>query len=240
MSFFTSLQFYRPRPPPRVTGPELAAFVERLYALDLVEEGGVLSFSLKSGLSIDQDDQEANWEEPVEPGSCVYNMRSIEWDSQEYRSTRSELLAALHNFAGAIYRAQLSLGSLTPSFSQSISRIDSPENSHDFQPDSMNLTIGPIVLSNLTAEEQLHTGWIGVSLSGYGYLFPWTLREAVERLEGNHDVGRLMQTCRNQWPVAAEKPSEEICQVRQEYQTHWPYPEITKSWDWYWGVIETG
>jgi hypothetical protein len=138
-----------------------------------------------------------------------------------------------------IYRASISLGMPTDAVLEPITRKDSPENDHNYEPDMLSIEIGPIEIFDLKSEAPALCGWIGLSLSGYGYLFPWTFRDVVERLEATAEIGKLTQLCRSHWPVPTEKPDRAILKARRQLGTVWPY-EADKPWDWYRGMQESG
>ncbi len=88
-----------------------------------------------------------------------------------------EIIAALTDDQRCIYRALIVLGDLKDEISQSITRTNSPENNIDFLPGSVGIQIEPIKTSELGSEVSNFAGWLGVSISGPGYLYPWTFSE---------------------------------------------------------------
>ena len=150
MSFYTTLSFYRPDRPPRLTGEDLASFVSAFAALGLADE-----------------------------------------------------------------RRSLNL-------------------------DSWSLEIGPITSHDLGGEVVYMVGWIAVGMHGYGYLYPWTLCDLIERAEACAPVHALMDLCRRTWPVAAKKPPRQVIKARQKMGELWPYPDTDRCWDWCWGLRESG
>ena len=115
-----------------------------------------------------------------------------------------------------IYRASVSLGTPIDAVLQPITRTNSPENNIDFCPYDLDIDIGPVVISSLSCYTPAFVGWIGVMLSGSGYLFPWTFRDAVKRLEGTPEIQRLTELCRSFWPVPAGQPEEHIVDMRKQ------------------------
>ena len=120
-----------------------------------------------------------------------------------------------------------------------IQRINSPENKHDLTLGDWTCEIGPIQSFDLRSDEPLQVGWISVSLSGYGYLYPWSFADLVERVEADPGMRRVAELCRKSWPVPVELPDDGIRELRQKVGGLWPYP-ADLPWDWYWGIAETG
>src|SRR3954470_19366487 len=78
MPFYTTLHYYRPTEPPRITGDSLAEFVADFEGLKVTEVDGPLTIQVKFGESIDQDERSAEWQEPVYETISV--VREIDWD----------------------------------------------------------------------------------------------------------------------------------------------------------------
>jgi hypothetical protein len=97
-----------------------------------------------------------------------------------------------------------------------------------------------VILSDLKSECEVHAGWIALSFAGPGYLYPWTPCDLVSRAEGSPAIGRLTALCRAAWPVPPAAPGRRDIEFRREMKSLWPYDDLAKSWDWYWGVAETG
>jgi hypothetical protein len=101
------------------------------------------------------------------------------------------------------------------------------------------MEIGPILSCDLGCEAPFHVGWVSVSLSGYGYLYPWSFAELVQRAEGHPAIGRMTDLCRATWPVDAGRPDQQLKKLRKQMGDLWPYPKIDRPWDWYWGLCES-
>jgi hypothetical protein len=83
-------------------------------------------------------------------------------------------------------------------------------------------------------------GWIAISVSGPGYLYPWTFRDVLNRLEGTPEIHRIMEMCRSFWPAPSLPPEPDIVELRRQVAELWPYDDFARSWDWYWGLHESG
>ena len=168
-------------------------------------------------------------------------MREIEWDIDDLQPHGlEEIIDTLRGDVRRVYRAHLSIGTPVDSLLQPITRLNSPENDRDFTPDTLSISIGPVKVASLGSDDIAHVGWISVNLSGYGYLYPWTIREVVDRLEATPEIRRLADLCRTFWPVPPAPPRAEVVAARGEMGDLWPYDQADKEWDWYWGVQESG
>jgi hypothetical protein len=137
----------------------------------------------------------------------------------------------------------LSLGWPTDALTDDLKRVDSPENDNDFVPDLWAMEIGPIETASFsepadTIGAPAQVGWIGVSISGYGYLFPWTFTELVQKAERNPGMQKVMQMCKTTWPVPPGRVEPRIVKLRKQLGPLWPYPQHDLPWDWYWGLRE--
>src|ERR1700722_698305 len=97
MSFFTTMHFYRPTPPPVVTGPDLAKFVKAFEALKVSEGECLFGTQIRFGKAIDQDDKPTILQEQVIAG--IGSVSEIEWDLETGRVSIQETaktLAALN------------------------------------------------------------------------------------------------------------------------------------------------
>lgn len=239
MSFFTSLRYYRPCSPPEVTADDLSRLVALLQDSEMLTDAGVRSLSVKFGDSIDQDDVGIVWEEEIAPGIAV--VRGPDWDLElTGNPTVSEIIQSLASDSRHVCRASISLGSPVEAILRTITREPTAQNQIAYRPDGLSINIGPIECFDLGSEQPVQMGWISLDLSGYGYLYPWTLREVVERLKRSRETRRLTEICRSFWPVPPELPEPRIAELRQEFSDLWPYDRFDEPWDWFWGVQETG
>ncbi|MBM4031371.1 MAG: hypothetical protein FJ291_06240 [Planctomycetes bacterium] len=238
MSFFTSLKLYRPTPPPVIVGRDLAAFVRAFQTLGAARPEGMFDLEVKFGKSIDQDDKPTTYEVTVD--KSVSEVHAIEWDVKETLSSANEVVDALGRLHGRVYRAGVPLGTVSEPVRQALNRVNSQENEIDLALDTWTLGIGPVSVGSLSADQVAVVGWIDVSLSGYGYLYPWTLCGLIERAEALPQVQRLMALCRDTWPVKPAVPPRRIQRARKAIGELWPYPRFDTPWDWYWSVSESG
>ena len=171
----------------------------------------------------------------------MFLLGDIEWDlSISHPGGILEFISALRTENRRIFRAFASLGALVDSAIEPITRSNSPENEYDFCPHTLSIEVGPIELHSLGCDAQALVGWIGVSLSGDGYLFPWTFREVIGQLESTPEIQRITEACRAFWPVPLKPVEERIASMRKQIGVLWPYDDYDKPWDWYWGLQETG
>ena len=108
MSFFTTLHFYRPRKPPRVTGESLAEFMLAFNALGVSNVPLPVQLRLKFGKAIDKDDKPSSWLEHL--GMGIHETNEIKWDLNAKCASLLEVADALGRHKKAIYRAYVELG----------------------------------------------------------------------------------------------------------------------------------
>jgi hypothetical protein len=142
MSFFTSLQYYRPRPPPAMTADDLARFVTAIRDTGTLTASGLLCLKLKFGDSIDQDDKGTTWEEETAPYMAI--IHDVDWDVElGDPSDLQEIVDRLTGDERRVYRAYVGLGAATDGVLKPITRTNSPENSCDFYPCDVAIGVGP-------------------------------------------------------------------------------------------------
>ncbi len=239
MSFYTTLSFYHSTTPPKLTGADLAAFVSMFGSLGLSKPGeGTVSYGIKFGQSIDQDDEPISVDDPPINGISVVNFPT--YDAEGQLESLAELAEALKSIDGTIYRASLSLGLVSDSIFDAVCRQPSEENDIPLQINHWGLEIGPILSYSLGSDEIYMVGLIAVNLNGYGYLYPWTFRELIDRVEAVSPIAGLMEGCRRLWPIAPREPEPEVIEARQRMGELWPYPRADLPWDWFWALGESG
>ena len=239
MSFFTSLSFYRPCSPPVITVEDLANFITRIRDTGTLTDSGYQDLRVAFGNQIDQDLKDVIWTEQVAP--LVRVVHDIEWDIESDMSSIQEMIDCLSSDKRHVYRASIDFGEPIDQVLAPITRTNSPENESDYCPDSLSLEIGPVRCHSLASDDEpVLTGWISLDLSGYGYLYPWTFRDVVERLEKTPEVKRLTKVCREFWPVPSKRPERRFIEARNKHKDLWPYDDFDRPWDWYWGVSESG
>ena len=233
MGFHSTLMLYRPGKPPIVIGRSLSVFLQRLLELgisDVNRSGGTLA--IKFGEAIDQDERPAWWI----ASTSVENIgiiEDIEWDVEQFSVPITETMAILSKSDKPIYRAHIGLGAAADETIKLLRRSGSAQNDEDYVPDSWSFEIGPIKSGR---DGEFVVGWMAIGIGGNGYLYPWTLRELVQRAEQLPEIVKLMRLCRESWPVDAELQNMEVQQGREQMGPYWPYEKLDKPWDWYWGL----
>jgi len=253
MSFYTSLMFYRPTSPPRVTGPVLAEFVQRLRATGLFEETGAQYVKVKFGRSIDQDERETADQIPVPGAPGMFTFRSIEWDLNHDRIAMVDALTILSNDDRPIYRAAVTLGSLRKDVLESLqTRRPPPDDQMNLSLWDCNVSLGPQSIGSMTSETSFTVGWMSVSFSGNGYLYPWTPRDLMARATMLPELRPVMEICRQMFPVdpagspkvweklAPAVRKKRVRELRRSMGDLWPLDDLDAPRDWCWGVSETG
>ena len=240
MGFYTSLVYYRPRDPPLVTTENLAEFISRLSQTKAIhEDDSAGSVEVKFGNSINQDPNPTFWLEESGFSPQLSFPRSIEYDLVSGpRCGLSGIVETLKSTTGTIYRADVDLGRLSDDVLRDIERSPSVENEEPFLPQWVNFSIGPVDCGTYN-EEGILVGWMELTLSGQGRLYPWSFRDIFTRLEASGEVQELMSICCDQWPVQSSEPEESVVSARRECQSIWPYDEFNRPWDWYWGIHES-
>lgn len=233
MGFCSSLLLYRPTPPPVITGRALATFMQRFLDIELTDTTRSRStLNLKFGNAIDQDAEPSWWIAPT-ASEYIGTIVDIDWDIEQHALPIMESLEIISQFDTPIYRGYIGLGAAVDEKVNSLRRQRSPENNEDFMPDSWAIEIGPVESGR---DGEFVVGWIALGLSGNGYLFPWTLRELVNRAEGVQEIEQLMRLCRDVWPVEPEAVGLDVQSKREQMGPYWPYDELDRHWDWYWGL----
>jgi hypothetical protein len=241
MSFWTSCKFYRPRTPPLVRCADLAAFVERLSSLSVVEENYFYGAKVAFGTAIDEDDQASTYYIPVTDDGVIQEAGEIEWDWTANHESLAELAAELRKApTKPVYRAFVSLGSLAEPARIALSRPPVPQNDVPLSLDGLSLEIDRIEIYDHDQDAPIHCGWMSVNVGGQGYPFPWTKREVLQRLESEPHVVALADLCRRTWPVPNEPLPPQFVKLRRELKHYWLYDDPAKPWDWYWGVDAIG
>jgi hypothetical protein len=224
MSFYTSLFFYRPGAPPTLSGADLAAFVANFASLGLAGGTGPIGYRVKFGRAIDQDERPTHWDEPVTPDGIVSVARRTEFDVEEADLlSLARLTGNLAKLDGLIYRADLDLGYVADPIYSRTERSPSEENDAALELSHWGLQVGPILSHALGGDAVYMVGWIAVAMHGHGYLYPWGLRELVDRVEAAPGVVTLMALCREAWPVGPEKPPRGAVRARKKMGELWPY-----------------
>lgn len=236
MSFFTTFDFYRPTPPPRIDGLDLARFLKAFAGLGVSTDLSLPS-KVRFGHSIDQDEKPSHW---VENHGLIGRMCGIEWDVIEKPESLEALAALLATHRKPVYRADLYLGGVAPHLFPFIHRQPSAENDRALTPFDWWLTLGPIETSDLGADDSFLVGWMSVGLGGDGYLYPWTFRDWIASAERSPEIRAVQQLCRTLWPVDPSPPRRKVVRGRKRMGKLWPYDRLDPPQDWFWGIDETG
>lgn len=221
-----------------MTVSDLGVFAQALQAADLLESAEACSVKFKLGNAVDQDEAGTSCHEEL--GAGMFLMAEYGWDVSESATSLAPLLEKLQGDDRTIYRAYFDLGLASDALSDPITRVNSPDNTVDFLPGSLSFSVGPVEIFDLGSDNIGVVGWMDVSISGNGYLFPWTFRDVVDRLEASPEWQRLRSVCRELWPVGEGVPPLEIIEARKQLGRLWPYDTYDRKFDWYWGIFETG
>ncbi len=106
-----------------------------------------------------------------------------------------------------VYRAEISLGSLTPEICNHLTRNSSPENGQPLRLESVSIEIGPIEAATLASPDPIHVGWVALRVSGPGYFYPWTPEVAIDRVRAVPDLMAIAQMLETAWPNTAAPPA---------------------------------
>lgn len=252
MSFYTSLHFYRPSPPPRVTGPLLADFVGRLVVSGIVDVSAKHDVQVKFGRAIDQDDSDTVIYEPVPGLPRSFRVRSIEWDVEHSGITLDDLRAVLSNHDRPIYRASVGLGTTRPEIIAHLQTNRPDDGNPNLCLWDCGVHLGPVGIGSLGSDGEFMVGWMSLSLGGNGYLFPWGPRDLTSRAATDPHLRAAANVCRSMWPVDPDNSTgtfgklapalrrRRVRAARRRMGDLWPSDDLDLPWDWFWGVSETG
>lgn len=239
MSFYSSLKYYRPGPPPRLTTEDLADFLIEIEQSGMVEADEEFSLDLKYGESIDVDEKPTRWFEPTEV-PFIYTCGEIDWDAELTSYSLVDLANQLRAESRTLSRASGALGQLNDAACQSITREPCEQNEHGFYPEHFGIEIGRVEIHSLGMDEPVHVGWISIEVSGNGYLFPWEPKDIVARAEQSAPLTQLAAICRKRWPTEGALPDRQTIKMRKHLKEAWPYADVRKPLDWCWGTFESG
>lgn len=238
MSYWTSLQFYRPTSPPQITGTTLGAFVRAFVSLEVSDASADMDTTIKFGAAVDQDERPCTWEEEVSPGSVVSIARTINWDVTVGRGPLVDIAGRLDQLDRMVYRAHIPLGSLVPDISERFVRAPSREEPDGLSLFTCSLKIEPVLLANMASASTFFGGWVSLSFGGYGQIWPWTTKDLVSKAENSLTLRRLMDLCRHTWPVPSSQPTGRVQASREQMGDLWPYVDRERPLDWSWSVCE--
>jgi hypothetical protein len=254
MSFYTTLHFYRPTPPPVVTGPALARFLLALSGTGLFERKGAEYLIVKFGRSIDQDAKGTTVETQVVPG--MYSVRSIEYDLKHDRISLADAVQVLSNHDRPVYRASVNLGILRQDVIAALQTERPDDRNTNLCLWDSTIELGPIELGSISSERSFAVGWMSVGFGDNGDLVPWTARDLTGRAMSLPQLEPLTRICRETFPVdpdyrgpgfrsggtlrrLLQRPLSRF-KRRRLMGDLWPFVELDRPWDWYWGVAESG
>lgn len=255
MSFQTSLFLYRSQPPRGLTAAKLAGFVREFAALGLAAPSGPITYHVKFGRAVDQDDRPTTWDEPVPgTGGCISTCREIEYDAEgDDLPDLVRLADTLDSLpTHPIYRATLLLGDVSNSIHEALHRGPSEDNETQLGFNlGWSIEAGPIESHDMGGQGPFQVGWLAVSLSGQGDPYPWTYRDLIARAEAVPGVAALMDVCRRTWPLDlprvpllhlrnSSRAPRRIVQLRQSMGDLWPYDDLGEPWGWCWGIRVQG
>ena len=238
MSFYTKLNLYRPSKPPVITGESLANFIDAFQGLRVSEGKARLGVEVKFGMAIDQE------EKPIQDyerrHDLVWSPKEPQWDLESHCPSLKAIYRLLARYNENIYRAFIELGCAKPDICGLLTRNGCPDNEVELHLDGWSLEIGPVFSSILGSEDHFFVGWVSLSISGSGYLFPWTFAELVQRAESDEGIRKVRELCKKTWPVDPMPPNLRQKKMRRKMGDLWPYSKIDLPWNWYWGIDETG
>lgn len=240
MGFYTSLTYYRPGKPPVVSTSDLARLLVRIQETRLTGDCGFMDVSLKYGPAINRNSLPSVLWQPILDAGRVLLLRSreIKWDLSSRFTSLDAIIEALQQTNRSIYRCRLGLGLVVEDVRPAIFRLNSPENSYDFTPGELSLEIGPIE-NGLMASDHIQVGWMSLNLHGYGYLYPWSSQQAIERVLSVPEIRLMMAAARESFPVAPKTLDRKVIATRRKLWLAWPYESIDDvPYDWCWGVRE--
>ncbi|MGC4004598.1 MAG: hypothetical protein QM811_16345 [Pirellulales bacterium] len=238
MSFYSALNYVRPGRPPKLTGADVARFIERVRDSGLVVDDGLRYLNVKFGKSIDRDARGTSRDIVLYPNLVI--MGQIDWDLDlGHDPSLTDMITALRSEQHRVYRLNASLGAAVDGILRPLTRAGSPENEIDFLPYELTLQIGPIESFELSWDEAKHVGWIAVGVSGPGYLFPWTFEDVEQRLRSSPEIERLAELCRTTWPVE-ETASASWTDRLLDRLPFLRQASVGEPVEWKWYPFETG
>jgi len=264
MSYFSNAVFYRPDVAPIVKSTEVGLFLKKLQDLEFVSQSELAAAEINWGERVSEDVRPFYIEEDIsstihrkpwwkrifghqpsiELTTTFSNIKPLEPDFT-CNTSFDELIDQLMARDQAIGRLLIN-GSLTE---DQCEHFQSPHPSGEeinFRPDSWSLEFGQIKLSRINGWEvegmgllsDIEVAEMAFSIGGYGYFYPWTFREWVERFTDDPELKQICELCRKTWPVEETIPSQELLKARRECEDLWPYEDIEGQLDWAWGPQE--
>jgi hypothetical protein len=237
MSFFSSLIFLYPGPPPALTLGDLRIFANRLKESGLASPSRLSALELKFGKPIDSDYEDTmpmEWDESGTTGQFL----EYPWDHESRGKDWPDLWPSTERDGELVYRAYLSIGSLEPDVSKALTSMASKETTYEFiAPDQLSLEIGPALPSTLETEELVCFSLFSVRFSGNGF-FTWQPLPAYwDTIRASAPIATLMKVCRESFPAPEfarlDDLRDDIGDLFLNYEGYTPG-------DWIVSVSETG
>jgi len=172
--------------------------------------------------------------------SGLFNYQEINWDLELSNATLPEMKERLASEQRTVYRAFVMMGNPIDNILRPLTRQNSPENEIDFLPSDLTLEMGPIECGDLSSTVPERVGWIGLGLSGAGYLFPWTFSDVLQRLQATPEIHLITEACRSSWPVIEPAKKSLFTRIRESVVGQTTTNTTVNPSDWAWGMNETG
>ncbi len=230
---YTSLHLYRPTRPPLIEVREVIRFLKNLSELHPIRNAKIGTWAqVKFGNAIDLDPKPTHTIEPIH--DYMGEVVEIDWDVDEFRlESFEQVMAVLSNSPGQIYRCSVGLGPLAKPI---IDRFLRPEGDEPLHIDGLSFSCGPITSYDIRMQEEYVIGWIGLTFSGGGSLYPWKPRDLIERAEASPELREIRELCRQTWPIEKSLPDLRVRHLREQMGELWPYERTDEPMDWLWGV----
>ncbi len=251
MSAWTSAILYRPGPPPVIMPVSLADFIEKLVALDILQESPRLHAELKFGKSIDQDMKEITYLE--NPEATVTAIKHMPMDAEINNTTIAEMLHWLRSpfkkkglftrqlIDPIIYRSYIDLGELKENVRKDFMREEDPENNiGSFWLSSFSFNIAPETVADPQGDGTRYmVGWISISISGQCYLWPWKYEEVLALIKANEGMQQILELCKSTWPLPPVEPTQVLIEMRKSMGHLWGGTDYDAPPDWRWTINES-
>lgn len=226
MSLLLSLDYYRPTPPPALSGRDLHDFLLAFEALGIAEETSGMLAEAAFGRPVDANHRPATWIHWQHDN--VGLRKTVAWDLQNRYDSLSAMAVGLARFREPTYRARLSLGNVGGPLRRIVS------SRADVRLFSWALDIGPVEATDRRGDGVYYVGWMGLRLLGEGSVASGALQALRRQLERNAAVREAMALCRRRWPVPAVEPSRRTARLRSWLGELWPYEDPGAPMDWRW------
>lgn len=236
MSFFSSLTLFHPAKPPRISVGALRELAMALRATVGIVPDSLSTVNLKWGESIDQDHKsmnEVNWDESGMIGTTA----EPEWDVSVQQSQWESAWPDSLTGEETLYRGYISIGSLTPEASKSLTAYLEGSDYEYIAPDCASVEIDPICPGTLATDEPVCTGLVALNFAGNGY-FSWrNFEEYSTQYRDAAPVASAMSLCRDAFPVKRDERFDKIDNHLGELFLN---RDFYQEGDWILSVSESG